>query len=119
MNAPMLGPRLAMGGGLASKAFAERQSPHSRIDTILRIDLSTAGLRRIEPHPQGLVDDESLQRTAISRPYLKCWTERVSRRLALSEISTIGEIPGRAMLAPLRDEMAWRTALRSSSRHCL
>ena len=47
----MLEPRLVMGGGLASKAFAERQSPHSRIDTILRIDLSTAGLRRIESHP--------------------------------------------------------------------
>jgi len=106
----MLEPHLVIRGGLASKALLNARVLIHELDTILRIDLSTARLRRIEPHPQGLVDDESLQRTAISRPYLKCWTERASRRLTLSEISTIGEIPGRTMFAPLRDEMARRTA---------
>ena len=49
----MLEPRLVMRGGLASKAFAECQSPHSRIDTILRIDLSTPGCGALNLIPKG------------------------------------------------------------------
>ncbi len=64
----MLEPCLVMRGGLASKAFAERQSPHSRIDIytanrfVEPLD-PTAGRWRcgaLNLIPRGMVDDESL-----------------------------------------------------------